>query len=445
MRKIIAQSGHSRQRPLERHDVEEVERIEDDQHRHDTRVAEAEPVRDEDRRLVAREPREAPGREHRTVDLRDVRHPVVVGENRRDDRKARAIARVDDEQRQSDHQRTKRKRHDADRDREDDEQDVDALREPVRPPREEKASAAVHEPGERDHPGDEFLRIRDDRRGHHLLRERNEAESAADVEEHEEPRPQEVAVLEERPVVELQRRDAVPEALLLQLRLLEEERRDEHRHGVEDREDDEDARDAIRLEPAQVELRERGLAAPVNALEENRRQRRAEAERDDGQGRRDRLVLVEPEHHRLHRRDVDDARPRPNEKPVPKVDEMQVLDGNADLGDDQSRDEERRPDQRRQPDVLLDDLPEKRRAHPEEEDAERKRKLHLRLCDRMLSRRDIRRDPVRKIGKGVDLPDRNREQERRKHSAYKPFHVRIIQNVVPEHNPGHNISHTTSN
>ena len=124
MRKIIAQSGHSRQRPLERHDVEEVERIEDDQHRHDAQVAEAKPVRDENRRLVAREPREAPGREHRTVDLRDVRHPVVVGENRRDDRKARAIARVDDEQRQSDHQRTERKRHDADRDREDDEQDV---------------------------------------------------------------------------------------------------------------------------------------------------------------------------------------------------------------------------------------------------------------------------------------------------------------------------------
>ena len=46
-----------RHRALERDDVEEVERVEDDEHRDDAEVAEAEAVGDEDRRLVARETR----------------------------------------------------------------------------------------------------------------------------------------------------------------------------------------------------------------------------------------------------------------------------------------------------------------------------------------------------------------------------------------------------
>ena len=48
-------------RPLERDDIEEIKRIEDNQHRHDARIAKAQLVRDEDRRLVARKAREAPG------------------------------------------------------------------------------------------------------------------------------------------------------------------------------------------------------------------------------------------------------------------------------------------------------------------------------------------------------------------------------------------------
>ena len=430
-------------RALERDDVEEVERVEDDEHRDDAEVAEAEAVGDEDRGLIAGETRKAPGGQHRAVDLRDVRHPVVVRQNRRNDGEARAVARVDDEKRKADRERPEAERHDADRDREDDEKDVDALREAVRPPREEEASASVHQPRKRHDRRDEPFRVTDRRGRHHLLRERDEAESAADVQEHEEPRTEEVRVLEQRPVVELQLGNAVSEALLLQLRLLEKKRRDVHGDGIEDREDDEDARNAVGLESAQVEHRDGRLRSPVNPLEENRRQGRAKSERNDRQRRRDRLVLVEPEHHRLHGRNVDDARTGPHQKTVTEVNEMQVLDVDADFGDDQSRNEERRPDQRREPDILLDDLPEERRAHSEEEDGERKRELHLRLRDGLLRRRDVGRDSVREIGEGINLPHRHRQEERRQNRTNESLHsAAIIQNIVPKNNLEHNISQT---
>ena len=208
-------------------------------------------------------------------------------------------------------------------------------------------------------------------RAHHLLRERDEAEPRGNVEEHEEPRlPEEaVASIQERDaqksgVTKLKRGNAMPEALHLNLRLFEEEARGDHRERIENRIGVENIGDAVVDETLELEHGDgRPRRAPMDAAEENRRESRAESERDDWQSRRNRLVLGEPEHHRLHWRDVDDACAEADEEAVAEVDHRERLHVDAGLRHEKARKEERRTDDCRKPDVLLDNLPEERRAH----------------------------------------------------------------------------------
>lgn len=365
--------------------VHEVERIDDHEHRDDRGIAvsalaiPAESLRDGHRHLVSGKTREAPCGKHRAVYLRDVRHAVVVRENRRNHREARAVAGVDDEKRNADYGRPEAERHDACGDRQDEEQDVDALREPVGPPREEEPAASVHKTRKRDDPRDELRVVSVDvGRAHHLFRERNEAESGGDVEEHEQPRLPEEAVLEKLHITELEGRDSVSEALHLDLRLLEEEARGDHGNSVENRIGVKDVRDAVFHESLKPERSDGDAGrAPVDSAEENRRQRRAESERNDRQSRRNRLVLREPQHHRLDGRDIDDAGAEPDKEAVAEVDRHQRLHMDADLGHYESGKKQRGANYRGEADVLLDDLAEESSAHAEEEDAQRKGKLHI--------------------------------------------------------------------
>ena len=240
-------------------------------------------LRDGHRHLVSGKAREAPSGKHRAVYLRDVGHAVVVRENRRNHREARAVAGVDDEERNADDGRPEAERHYASGDRQDEEEDVDALRKAVGPPCEEEPAASVHKTRESDDPRDELCIVAVDvGRAHHLLRERNEAEPGGDVKEHEEPRLPEEAVPEKLEVAELEGRDTVSEALHLDLRLLEEEARGDHWNGVEDRVRVEDIGDAVLHKALELEHRNGDAGrAPVDAAEEDRRKRRAESERND--------------------------------------------------------------------------------------------------------------------------------------------------------------------
>ena len=101
------------------------------------------------------------------------------------------------------------------------------------------------------------------------------------------------------------------------------ERGEKHRRQVERREYRERADDPISLKPAKVEHRETRLAPPVDSLVQDRGESGAESERYDRHRRRNRLRVREPQHHRLHRRDVDDAGARAHQETVAQVDERQ--------------------------------------------------------------------------------------------------------------------------
>ena len=215
--------------------------------------------------------------------LGDVGHSVVVGEDRRDHGEAGAVAGVYDEERKAYHRRPEAEGHYSGGDRKDYEKYVDSLREPVGPPGEEEPAAAVHEAAERDDRRDEALGVADGGRLHHLLRERNEAETGGNVEEHEKPCPEEEGVLRELDVLELKLGDAVAKALHLDLRLLEKHRRHDHGNGIVGGERVEDLCDAeasvgdleVVVEPEEAQGEERFRPAEAKALVDDGRERRA--------------------------------------------------------------------------------------------------------------------------------------------------------------------------
>jgi hypothetical protein len=118
-------------------------------------------------------------------------------------------------------------------------------------------------------------------------------------------------------------------------------------------------------------------------------------------------VFVEPQHHRLDRRNVDDAGSKTDQQTVTQINERYGFDGNAESGNHESGNEKSRSDHGRQTDVALDNLAEKRRPHAEKENAERKGELNLRQQRAHgfgVSAGKILGYRVGKIGKSVNLP-----------------------------------------
>ena len=366
------------------------------------------------------------------MDFRDVVHAVVVGQNRGNDGEACAIAGIDDEQCETDDRRPEAAEHHASGDAENEQQDVDAVRKAVGPPCEEKAPAAVHQSAKRDYRCDDAFGVAYVGCFHHLLGERYQAQSGRDVQKHEEPGPEEERILRELDILELQRWDAVSEALNLDFGLFEQECRDSHGKRVERGERIEGAGDAeaaavdleIVEEAEKAQREQRFGSAETETFVDYGRERGAEPEGDYRQRRRDGLVLREPQHHGLYRRDVDDAGAEADQKAVSEIDERQRLRAYAETGHAQSRKKERRADDCRQPYVLLDDFAEEGRSHAKEENPERESELHLFLEGFCVVSVEKSRDFGREVGERVYLPDGNREQKRRKDGSGKTFHER---------------------
>ena len=171
----------------QRNDINQIQQIGDDQHGHDTCVAEAEFLRNKNGGLVAAKSSEAPCGQDGTMDFRDVVHAVVVGKNGRNHGETCSVAGVYDKQRESDDRRPEAAEHDASRDAENEQQDVDTAGKAVGPPCEDEAAAAVHQAGEGDERRDGAFGISDDIVFHHLLGKRNQTEPRGDVEEHKQP------------------------------------------------------------------------------------------------------------------------------------------------------------------------------------------------------------------------------------------------------------------
>ena len=116
----------------EGHGDDKVEGVDDDKHRDNgdismaTFTVTAEGLRYQHRRLIAEEPSDAPGGKHGAVNLGDIGHAIVVSEDCRNHREPRAVAGIDDEEREADHWRPERTDHDARGDAEDEKHDVDA-------------------------------------------------------------------------------------------------------------------------------------------------------------------------------------------------------------------------------------------------------------------------------------------------------------------------------
>ena len=299
------------------------------------------------------------------MDLRDVVHSEVVCEDGGDGREAGAVACVDDQEGEADPEREDGgHEHRGDGDGQEDEQDVDAMSQPVAPPGEDEASGAVHQSAAGEDEGDGGLLESDGL--HELLGEWDERESTADVEEHEEPCAEEPAVRQQASVGEAAPggggdfgSDAVgPQRLA---RLVEHEGAGHHRQRVDGGQGAEDAG--------------RGAAAAQQLLQQSA-QRRAPPEADDRHRRRDRLVVEEPQHQRLHRRDVDDAGAQADHKAIAQIDGPQGVELHAQGGHQQAGQEQAKSNKCGQADILLDNFAEECGSHSEEEDAEGEGELH---------------------------------------------------------------------
>ena len=249
----------------------------------------------------------------------------MVGQNRGNDGEASAVAGVDDEQGEADDWRPEAAEHDAGGDAENEQQDVDAAGETVGPPCEDEAAAAVHEAGEGDERRDGAFGIADDVVFHHLLGERNQAEAGGDVEEHEQPRLDEIRILQQRGVAEIALAVCDGGGLLFQDWLFQQEGGDGHRDEIEEGENGEDVCHAVGYEAAD---------AP-EAMEQNGGKRRTKAEGDDWNGGGDGLVLRKPQHHRLDGRNIDDARACPEQEAISQINENQRLHADAKASDKQ--------------------------------------------------------------------------------------------------------------
>ena len=128
-------------------------------------------------------------------------------------------------------------------------------------------------------------------------------------------------------------------------------------------------------------------------------------------------MLGKPEHHRLYGRNVDDACAEPDEEAVAEIDHRKRLHVDSDLGHDKPGKKERRSNDCRKSYVLLYDLPEERRAHAEEEDAQGKSEL-----DVFLRLAYVLGDLSRKISECVNLTNRHSQKEGRQNCSYKTFH-----------------------
>ena len=128
-------------------------------------------------------------------------------------------------------------------------------------------------------------------------------------------------------------------------------------------------------------------------------------------------MLGKPQHHRLDRRDVYDARARADEEAIADVDQGKRLRGYADGSDAKARKEERRSYYGRKAYVALDDLAEERSAHAQEEYPERKGELHL-----LLRAAYIGGNLRGEVGECVDLAYGNRQHESRQDSSNESFH-----------------------